>query len=235
MPRGWKRLPIRCGWRGSGPPLNGNGFRVLARRGGVPQTRAGVAARQPSRGLGNARLPEAADAGREGRVRAALAAQALRRRLGGPPRGRRSTAARRCRRSSSCLFHEEYFAAGAPDMIDIGVGPSLDRADADPPRHRGAEEALPRADPARRRGLVPGLLRAGRRLRPGRAAARAASSTATTCCVNGQKVWTSYARYADWCILIVRTDPERAEAPGPDVRPPRHEDAGHHRSGRWSR
>ena len=49
--------------------------------------------------------------------------------------------------------------------------------------------------------------------------------------VNGQKVWSSWAHLADWCILVVRTDPEAAKhaglsfllvdmhAPGVEVRP----------------
>ena len=32
--------------------------------------------------------------------------------------------------------------------------------------------------------------------------------------LNGQKVWTSYAQFADWGVCLARTDPDAAEAQG---------------------
>ena len=57
-----------------------------------------------------------------------------------------------------------------------------------------------------RRHLVPGLLRAGRGLRSRRPATRA-EDRGDHFVVNGQKVWTSGAQFADWIYLLVRTDP----------------------------
>ena len=64
-----------------------------------------------------------------------------------------------------------------PDQL-LRRGPV--RADADRLRHRGAEAALPPEDPVGRGAVVPGLLRAERRLRPGQRADPRPCSTATS-------------------------------------------------------
>jgi alkylation response protein AidB-like acyl-CoA dehydrogenase len=103
------------------------------------------------------------------------------------------------------LFAEEYTRVGAPPMIDIGVGPSL----VGPTLiHHGTE--------AQKQRFLPRILTGADIWCQGFSEPNAGSDLAAcrtraelhgdTFHVTGQKIWTSYARFADWCILITRTD-----------------------------
>ena len=103
------------------------------------------------------------------------------------------------------VFSEELARVRAPQPIGlIGldvVGPSIGRF----------------GTPAQRAALLPPLL-SGEQIwcqgfsEPGAGSDLAAITTRATRAgdqfvVDGQKVWTSWAHFADWCALLVRTDP----------------------------
>jgi alkylation response protein AidB-like acyl-CoA dehydrogenase len=103
------------------------------------------------------------------------------------------------------LFAEEYTRAGAPAMIDIGVGPAL----VGPTLiHHGTE--------AQKQRFLRNILTGDEVWCQGFSEPNAGSDLAACRTraelqgdafrVSGQKIWTSYARFADWCILVVRTD-----------------------------
>ncbi len=111
------------------------------------------------------------------------------------------------------LFAEEYTRVGAPPMIDIGVGPSL----VGPTLiHHGTE--------AQKQRFLRTILTGEEVWCQGFSEPNAGSDLAACRTraelrgdvfhVTGQKIWTSYARFADWCILVVRTDLTAAKHKG---------------------
>jgi alkylation response protein AidB-like acyl-CoA dehydrogenase len=105
------------------------------------------------------------------------------------------------------IWSEEYARAWAPDLISISVGITLT-----------GPVLMTRGQRWQKERFLPRIL-SGEEVwcqgfsEPGAGSDLAALRTrgevrSDEIVVTGQKTWTSFARYADWCILVVRTDPD---------------------------
>src|SRR4029077_11128197 len=103
------------------------------------------------------------------------------------------------------LFSEEYTRVGAPSMIDIGVGPAL-----------VGPTLIQHGTERQKQRFLRAILTGDEIWCQGFSEPNAGSDLAACRTraelrgdvfhVTGQKIWTSYARFAEWCILVVRTD-----------------------------
>jgi len=129
------------------------------------------------------------------------------------------------------IYGEEYARAWAPDLIMLGVGTALT-----------GPVLMACGKPWQQERFIANILKGEEIWCQGFSEPGAGSDLAALrmsgevvgdeVVVSGQKIWTSFAQYADWCILVVKTNPDAPrkhdgmtfllvdmEAPGIEIRP----------------
>lgn len=111
------------------------------------------------------------------------------------------------------IYHEEYARLRCPNQISMSVGTSL-----------VGPTLIARGTEAQKARYLAPILKGEEVWCQGFSEPNAGSDLASLrtrgevvgdeIVVNGQKTWTSFAQHSDWCILVVRTDPDAARHKG---------------------